>query len=100
MDQASKAYREAASIFSSHGEIHRSLRALINSEICTLDFDSFLKGVLFGLEQEVRRQNHSDLVGNIQKARCVELIERGKSKDALTEARLAVQSYSLDGHCG
>lgn len=87
----------AAQTFARIPDNHRALRALINAEIFRCNLDTFTVGGLYSLEQRARRLNFHDLVGNVQKARAVQLMNAGKFEEAIPEALDAVRSYELDG---
>jgi len=96
LDIAQKSFYESSLKFREIGEMHRSLRAKINSEICSRDHQSYLCGSLFLLEKEARRESFFDLVGNILKARAIELCVQGFFAEAQVAAKDAVRAYARE----
>lgn len=87
----------AVKIFEDASWSHRSLRALINSEICTQQVQSYQAGKLHALVQQARRSEHWDLVGNVLKSHAVELCARGELQEADSVLKQAIEAYGLDG---
>jgi tetratricopeptide (TPR) repeat protein len=92
--QAAQRMLSAAEIFRKIGDNHRFLRAMINFEIYGMNFESFVSGNLYALQRLAYSEGYHDLVGNIQKAYSVELLNRGEFQTAVVVAADAVESYS------
>jgi tetratricopeptide (TPR) repeat protein len=96
-DKAQKWYLTAIQIYENCHERHRQLRAKINLEILISDVAEYKQGRLYAIELLASKYEFYDLVGNIQKARAIELTKAMEFRAALTQAQLACESYQFDG---
>lgn len=95
--EANATFEVSAGEYETLGETHRHLRALSNSAICKRDLGSHVSGELFQLERKAHQLGCYDVVGNIKKARTIELMMNAKFSAALTEAQDCVTAYGIDG---
>jgi tetratricopeptide (TPR) repeat protein len=99
-DQPTAAFlmQSAARHYGASGDSHRELRARVNGAICVSTLASTLFGDLYSCEQEARRQNYFDIVGNICRVRATELLVAGRLQETLAQALEAAHFYQLDGY--
>jgi tetratricopeptide (TPR) repeat protein len=98
LQKSKNSFLESAAVFGKAGQEYRYLRAMINSVMLDPSISKHLMhGEVYFLEQEARRLEFFELIGNIQRARALTLFSQDRLTEALEHVRLALEAYQIDG---